>query len=299
MLPIIKKLFELEHWRIGLVQQDIGTTLTSGIESNSIEWLQLSKHDFNADPFVFKMQDNTFIAYEIFNYQQGKGKLKCVDLTGREYGFLDDINATGGHKSFPAIFQYQGEWYVLPETSDRNVLSLYKWDSKLAKFCYLQDLLTDGDYVDSCVQVIDDKCYIFTSTASEPFKQQLFIADDLFSTFRPHPASPIANDERWGRNAGAIIAHEGALYRVAQNCQGAYGKQLSIMKIDHISAQQYQESLFNQLLPSAPYPDGMHTLNHYDGVTVIDAKVFTYHWHNFFRKLFYKFLERFSLERQY
>ena len=68
------------------------------------------------------------------------------------------------------------------------------------------------------------------------------------------------------RNAGDFFECGGKVYRPAQECNRWYGNALSI--------QQYENGEFKEVrrIPR------LHTLNSYQGVTVVDRKIFPFKW---------------------
>lgn len=91
----------------------------------------------------------------------------------------------GGHKSYPLIVEHGGEYYAIPETSDRHEVALYRFDRESEQFLWHQALLSDGDYVDTSLVEYEGHWYLFTSGARDPFTQRLFVADEF--------AAPITN----------------------------------------------------------------------------------------------------------
>ena len=76
----------------------------------------------------------------------------------------------------------------------------------------------------------------------------------------------IVFDECIARNAGDFFEVNGVTYRPAQECNRWYGNALSIQK--------FEDGAFAEVrrIP------GMHTLNSYQGGTVVDRKVFPFKW---------------------
>lgn len=296
---LYRKLFELEQWRIGIVHQTLSDVMDSGLRAEHLTWFPCDKYDFVADPFLFHIKGTPYLACEVFNYLHGKGKLKCYDLTGREFPFFEAINQVKGHKSYPLVFNLGEHTYLIPETSDLNRVSLYQFNEALQQFTWQYDLLEGYDFVDTSIIHEGGFWYLFTSSAQDPYTQRLFLADSLTGEFSEHPCSPICHDLSGGRNGGAILRHNNQLYRCGQNGRGGYGKSLLLMQIEQLTPTQYQESLVKELTGLPPYADGLHTFACAGEHIVIDAKKHTYFLRNFFKKLAYKCLEHLNIERRY
>ncbi len=53
-----------------------------------------------------------------------------------------------------------------------------------------------------------------------------------------------------------------------------YGGSLKVMHITELSKTVYKEVFFKDVMPVAPFSDGIHTLSYWDNMTVIDSKIF-------------------------
>ncbi|AHY13990.1 TPA: glucosamine inositolphosphorylceramide transferase family protein [Citrobacter werkmanii] len=290
---IIYKLFGQDIWRIGIISGDFTLVLNGQLPNQKIRWFDInSKSDYEADPFIFKLCNTYYIAYEEFNYLSGNAKLKCIDLNGSEFPFFDEINNNIGHKSFPYVFEVEGALYCLPEEGDRNGIYLYKLNNALNRFEYVRDILRDDMYVDSFIHYVDGVYYLFTSTINDPFKQRLFFSDSLHGDFIEHRMSPVAKNSRVGRNGGGMICFDGKLYRISQNCTDTYGGSLVVSAVSQLSPNEYKENEYMEILPLSPYINGIHTLSVKDKHIVFDGKKVKYKVSNIFRKLAYKLKTR-------
>jgi hypothetical protein len=96
----------------------------------------------------------------------------------------------------------------------------------------------------------------------------LFYAETPLGPWRPHRGNPVKADTRSSRPAGKIIYKSGTYYRPAQ--VGA-GYAISINQIGRLSPLEYSEQEVCRVLPDwADNLTGVHTLNHEDGLTVLD-----------------------------
>ncbi|ENM5768302.1 hypothetical protein V4V57_004097, partial [Vibrio mimicus] len=297
---IFRKFFEQDVWRIGIVNLDLSEVIERNISESDIKWLNMTSKDYEADPFIFECNNQKFIAYEIFDYLHGNGKIKCVTLDGQSHDeMFSELNAVKGHKSFPFTFEENGNLYCIPETSDLNEISLYKFNQPKGKFVKLGNLMQGEGYIDSCIKQIDGMYYLFTSTASEPYKQRLFYSSELLGKYVEHPRSPVANSIEHGRNAGGIIDCRLGLFRVSQNCINGYGSKIHIMKISEITPTTYSENLVNIITPTRHDLTGIHTFSSWGNVSVIDAKKSITKKRNLFRKSIFKLLKLLKLEINY
>ncbi|MFV0575454.1 MAG: hypothetical protein ACK5NC_08620 [Vibrio sp.] len=296
-MSIMKKLKQQDYWRIGLIPSSAKDIIKSDLSKFEIKWFSFTEKDFEADPFIFEIKGKQYIAYEIFDYDHGNGKIACADLDGNHHDFFNDINKITGHKSYPFVFENDGDIFAVAETGDLNEVTLYKFNGE--QFEKAKVLLTGEKFVDTTIKKFNNTFYLFTSTIDGPFKQQLFYSDSLFGDFTKHPASPIANSIKCGRNGGSIIEDESYLYRIGQNCERTYGGSLTIMKITTLTKDAYKEEWFKEIMPVAPFSDGIHTLSSWGDTTVIDSKNILTRNLNIYRKIKYLLMVKLGIEKAF
>lgn len=77
-------------------------------------------------------------------------------------------------------------------------------------------------------------------------------------------------DHTMARNAGEWFEVDGVIYRPAQDCTARYGGALVIQKLENTIDPSF--STFRHIKPSSiKYSLGIHTLNNYKVVTVVDG----------------------------
>ena len=86
--------------------------------------------------------------------------------------------------------------------------------------------------------------------------------------------NPVKCDLRSSRPAGPLFAHEGALYRPAQDGSITYGGAVAVNRVVTLTPTEFAEETINVLRPepSGPFPHGLHTLTGVGGVTLVDGK---------------------------
>jgi hypothetical protein len=129
---------------------------------------------------------------------------------------------------------------MIPETSSTNEVALYIFDSFPSMPRKIRVLL-NGHYVDTSPFKVDDTWFILTTSSSG---LELFYTDDLVrGELKPHPCSPITTDRRFFRSGGGVLNIDNQLFRIAQNCNGRYGMNISIIKINEVSRETYAEQV--------------------------------------------------------
>ena len=206
-----------------------------------------------ADPFLVVKDDVLYLFYEEYRYRE-KGIIKMTsteDLVNWEKPKI--VLQEEFHLSYPWVFHYGGQWYMLPETSAAHEVRLYRaMDNLFDRFELSDVLLSRGEHeriprVDFCDSSIIEKegiFYLFTTTnVGRGNELHLYWSDNIDGPFIEHVQSPLIVSDKYGRNGGSLLEWDGELYRFAQDCDGEYGKNISLFKIKALSRYEYDECL--------------------------------------------------------
>jgi hypothetical protein len=248
-------------------------------ELEDFTFLEAPGGHFYADPFIVEHEERVFLFVEDYCYLTRSGNLACVELD-RSYHVLQSrtILQRPYHLSYPHVFQFDGSYYMIPETSAANRVELYRavnfpWEWQLQRI-----LLSGPKLQDNTLLQFGGKHWILAGGSSTGMPGQydelnVFYAPTIFDRFKSHPANPVKKDLCSARPAGAIITDGDRLIRPAQDCSRWYGCGLTFMRIEVITESAYSERPFVRL------PDswqggrnlGTHTYNTSDHFEVIDV----------------------------
>lgn len=302
------------RWQVGIVDNSLAGIVKG--EELRVQWPSNPFHDrWFADPFVLSVDgDEVTLLVEDYRYAEGQGRISRI-IVDRKRGAIVSCKTIlrGGHYSFPAILRCEGKVYVYPEQSRQGKLELYEYCPETETCEYVQTL-SEEPLTDAIIY----KGVIYSTRLPEPngktlkmFKwpsavQSSIAASQRSSALRkfksPSDVQDAASqrssafgdskqlhcvqdanalnleletlnqpkafvfDECIARNAGDFFEVEGVTYRPAQECNRWYGNGLSIQK--------FEDGAFTEVrrIP------GMHTLNSFQGMTVVDRKVFPFQW---------------------
>lgn len=303
---MLKKYFFHEEWNTGIIAikplnavQDIQNYLTD----DNTHWLNKKFH-FQADPFIVEHEQLLYVFYEALNHTWVKGHLRCRvlriednhSLLEMDDFALEDINALGCHLSFPHIFMFEGEFYLIPESHELANIVLFKAVQFPYQWVLCDTLVSHKKLVDSIFMTQDDGFYVLSS---EHKTNQLVVHfSEHTSKQDAESKSETPLERHWqllttqsktladtnNRLAGALIAINNQHYLPFQEKKSQeYGKSIFIKKITQLNQHHYQETNALHITAfSAQYPDGIHTLNMAQNFMVIDAKRWVYQPFNFF-----------------
>jgi hypothetical protein len=230
-----------------------------------------------ADPFVLRRNDRTYCFVEDLDYATQRGSIDVYELGEAGSIRLGSALQESFHLSFPYMFEYSGELYMCPESSENRDIRIYKCVEFPHQWRLETIAMKDISAVDSMIFERDGKWWMLTNIdplgigdhCSELF---LFSASSpLNSEWKPHPQNPVLIDASRARNAG-YLSKNGRFYRCSQG-QGFnfYGKRVLINEIVELSETSYREICLSVITPTfGGGAAGTHHLHADGAVTVFD-----------------------------
>ncbi len=271
----------LERWTVFF---NAAVTDTTGPHSHRTQpdqcQMLISPADrFWADPFPFHHNDKQYIFFEDASMLTGHGRLAVVQIDAAGIAASAEIILEETHHlSYPFIFNFEQELFLVPESADNNRVSLYRCDSFPGEWHFVTDLMQGISAYDATFIFHDDTWWMFVNIQSHPGASSwdelyLFYSDRPTSTdWHAHPLNPIVSDVRTARPAGKLFAKNGKLFRPSQNSSYRYGYGINIMEIVDLSTTSYKEVLCEAIHPENRVSvRGMHTLNYDRNFLVTDA----------------------------
>jgi hypothetical protein len=264
------------YWAIGIYEGKSPLDLGSPVNgSNPV--LQASdvtdvKALFVADPFLFKKDSSWFMFFEVMNALSGQGDIGlAVSRNGKDWKYKQIVLDELHHLSYPYVFQWNDEIYMIPESAESKKLSLYRSVDFPDKWEYVSILL-DGQYGDHALLRYNDLWWLFA--CSEPYTNntlKLFFCESLEGRWVEHPLSPIIkNNADIARPGGRIILWEDRIIRYSQDCLPTYGKALNAFEIKSLTKTDYEEvpCALNPILKNSNRGWNRHGMHHLDPVEI-------------------------------
>lgn len=277
MRKLYRQRLRREQW-ILLVGEDSGTDIAACTLSRFRKLIPPSDR-FWADPCVVEHDGEYWVFFEELEYARGIGHLACMRMNedGSHSGVIKVLEKPY-HLSYPFVFDYQGQYYMVPETADNHTVELYRCEEFPHRWVFEKNLMEGVDAYDSTLLEHDGRWWLFASMRQHENcltneALYLFHADNPLSTdWQPHPQNPVVASASQARPAGRLFEKDGSLYRPSQNCAGAYGKGLNINLIRQFDRQIYREETVHRCQPEGECDlVGMHTLDSRGRLTVSDA----------------------------
>jgi folate-dependent phosphoribosylglycinamide formyltransferase PurN len=239
------------------------------------------KDRFWADPHIITKDDNYFVFIEEYIYKKSKGHISLIKIDKKgNYKYLGKILEKKYHLSYPFVFEFENNYYMIPETEANKSIELYKCTDFPMKWEYYGKIMDDVSAVDTTIFNYNNKWWMFTGIkenngASNSDELFLFYSDNpLSDRWIPHGKNPIVSDVRQARPAGKIFSINSKIYRPSQNGSNYYGYGISINQIEKINEKEYEEKSITTILPNWDKNiTGVHTFQYDEGLSIIDAKI--------------------------
>ena len=213
-----------------------------------------------------------------YSFRNNKATIHAIDINNwnQEIRIMEKAH----NLSYPLIFKYKGEFYLLPNEKDINEIALYKSTGFPSEWEKVTTLISNFNASDSTL-FEHDKLWWLTCTSnndSRHMKLYVYYSDNLFGPWLPHKKNPVKTDIRSSRPAGNILKYNDFLLRPSQDCSKTYGGRIVINKILKLTPEEFEEEPFKflEINYERDFNKGIHTLNSIDKITIIDGKRYVF-----------------------
>ncbi len=257
-----------QNWAIGMY---VGNSPLALLPSPHVVNPVLTPHHitdvkarFVADPFMIQANDRWYMFFEVWDLENGKGKIGlATSKDALQWQYNGIVLDEPFHLSYPFVFQWEGAYYMMPECYEANSIRLYKATDFPFQWSLSHDLISGG-YLDATILYHVDTWWLFAADAHSDDTLHLFFASALNGHWSEHPKSPIVQkDPLSARPAGRIILWDGRLIRYCQVSKPHYGAEVRAFEITSLGTREYHEQAVdaNPILKGSGggwNADGMH-----------------------------------------
>lgn len=235
---------------------------------------------FWADPFPLCYQGRYYIFIEELLYSRNLGHLAVVPLDkDGSAGEPIKILEKPYHLSYPHVFFWNDELFLMPETGRNRSLDLYRCRVFPDQWDHYATLMSNVNVVDATLHEHEGRWWLFCGMARgrEPTTNEelyLFSAETPLGPWHEHPTNPIKSDVRSSRPAGRLFKHNDQLYRPAQDLSLSPRFATAFNRVEVLTDTQYRETTTERLAGGWRQGQfGIHTINYSDGLAVVDVLV--------------------------
>lgn len=204
--------------------------------------------EFIADPFLIRCDGTNWLFFEGMYANRGhrgrdKGVIGCLKQVADGWEYVGVAVEESWHLSYPQVFELDGCVFMIPESGQSGAVSLYECEHFPLKWRKRTDLVrANCNLVDASLLREGDFCYLVVAPAATSLPPQLWMARTIDGPWTIHPQSDhVSSSLRLRRNGGAFIREQGRIYRIAQDCEGGYGRQLFRVPVLQLTPERYEE----------------------------------------------------------
>ena len=232
-----------DAWLIGMVRSESFEGIRDGLSSEPIFTPQ-AMAAWNgygaADPFAIWVKGVCYVFFEMLVRGQSNAVIAVAfssDLKNWTLGGI--VLQERHHLSYPFVFEYGGDWYMMPESKSQRRVDLYRAVEFPMRWERVSTLL-HGRYMDATLVEHAGRYWMFAGWHS--YWMRLFYADSPLGPWKAH-WQPVARfySKLNVRPGGRPVRVGKELVRFAQDNRKCYGHQLRAMRIDKLNRLWFRE----------------------------------------------------------
>jgi len=274
----IRKHFFGGEWKISFRKnesKDFYRVSFSSLPHNNVYWF--------ADPLLFKDGDANYLFVEAFNRNTCKGDIGFFTIKDEKISDFELLISQNYHMSYPLVFKYKNDYYMIPETGENRTIDLYKASNFPRGWIKDKTLISGHDYCDSTILEYENKLFLFSYSQTEGKYMNLVFELDMLTKTLKHIQTFYYNVNN-GRGAGRMFIDEhNRIIRPAQDGEHGYGKSTIFYQLT-ISNGIFEEKIVDYIKNDSIVVDGkkgvdkMHTYSKTDDYEVIDYAYERFMW---------------------
>ncbi len=182
---------------------------------------------FLADPFFVKEKDTFYVFFEHKKTKSDAdiGLLTSVD--GKNYQYRGTVLTQKFHLSYPQVFKYKKDYYMVPESKQANAVLLYKAHHFPFDWKVCDTLIPNAQLVDPSIYLSDTlNIMVVTDYAKNIY---VYRSDSLFGKWQLHK-KPIALIGTESRAGGRFFADKNGLILPIQDFSNGHGFGVSLYR---------------------------------------------------------------------
>ena len=276
MLAPFRRAGMRRHWNLAL-RMDGGPVDLAQFDLSDYTPLPLDPSTFYADPFVVARDGRYHLFAEACPYGTGKGVIVVAEIApDGAPGPWRTVLERPWHLSYPYVFEHGGETWLMPESSARGGVEIYRALAFPDRWELAHRLFEGVPIVDATLFEHEGRLWLLggVATAGGSDWDELFAwhAPALAGPWTAHALNPIKSDCRSARPGGRPLRLDGRLIRPAQRCERGYGEALVWLEIGTLTPDAFEEVEIALWLAAGPDRSGPHTADLSTALRAIDFR---------------------------
>ncbi len=230
-----------------------------------------------ADPFLVERGGETWLFCEMVRRYTRRGVIGCCKLTGEENPLLRPILQLPCHTSYPAVFRYGGQYYMVPETLGSRSVELYRAVHFPCEWKHERTLLSGVSMVDTTPVVENGRVTLYFYEPDDERGVHTLSSAELNMSVLALGERTVRRvyTEKRGRGAGGFFTENGVRMRPSQDNRAVYGGRIEYMAVSEEGGR-YVEEPAGVFSPESIETGarkgfiGLHTVNRAGGFEAVD-----------------------------
>src|SRR5262249_35733238 len=190
--------------------------------------------------------------FEVLNSRTGRGEIGLATSSDTvHWQYQRIVLREPFHLSYPYVFEWEGEYYMVPESNNACSVRLYKATHFPRRWKFVGNLLVGDQFEDSCVFRFRDRWWLLNDLSRAPYYAgtlRLFHSERLDGPWVEHPNSPVINgNPHNARPAGRVLVLNNSVIRFTQDCCPVYGIKVRAFEMTELTTTTFQE---RELVPT-------------------------------------------------
>ena len=273
---LLNILFFRRTWSIGY--RFVNSETFSFTEKRQYSVIESNLRWWYADPFCIKKDDKYYIFCEMLDSFSGYGSIGVFEYSNGLLSRIRQVLKEPFHLSYPNVFFYKDNYYMIPETAESNQIRLYKATEFPYKWELDTVLLTGLKIVDSTILTVGSKKYLFTyDLTDKASKLRIYYFDIDNKKLQKMDHNILIDIDKQMRSAGNFIyCDDNAIIRPSQYNKEHYGDKIVFNRVEKMPDKGYSEttvadiSLSHILTSSKRKFTRIHTINRDGDMEVVD-----------------------------
>lgn len=233
---ILRKIIKLSDWEVAIRRKNDDAEYLACLSENEFIPVQNTEKYWYADPILFNHEEKTWLFVEAFNKEKKRGEIGVFEVNEDcSTGNYRTVVKLDCHMSYPYVFDYYGDIYMIPESGANKKVYLYKAINFPYDWKQVGVLCENKAFRDSTVYCVDNSVYMLTYERTDNnklfhtyacYEYKIDIENCravLMDTYEDQKASL--------RPAGFVAYEKGNIIRSSQKCNRIYGESLIFWKI--------------------------------------------------------------------
>ena len=235
---------EDSRWSIGIVQGGHPLAMSENPKYRNPRFTVADIPDSRitsvADPFLIEQNGAWFLFFEMYDCEQCRGKIGLAQSEDAfHWTYIGPVITEPFHLSYPFVFKDGDDYYMVPESRKAGEVRLYRATRFPTEWIF-DRVLFRGDYVDTSLIAYEGKWWAFTT--KHPYTMDIWYADELMSTWKPHARNPICRfDKSCARSGGRPAVLGDKILRFVQDLRGSNGKSIRAFLVDILEPDRFEE----------------------------------------------------------